>query len=709
MVDIKQLESAAILNKMKEKQIALFFYVFLPVLLIYAAINAWMAQWTIAMVECLVFALGLSVFSIRHKLGNAVCSAVCAALFLILMGILLFIPSIGGVGYIWIFMAPFVVGYLTNAKAGLLWSVGFLVVSCLVGMVMFTNGHVLYYGWDKAIHLPAAFIVSGLFSYVILKFYEQQLNVLAVESVRSKQNEQGLAESEARYRVLLHSSLNGIGVHRHGEWVYVNPAALRMFGAKHFDDIKDIPVINFIHPDYRAMALERYAELKLNKGTVPLVEEKFVRLNGEYFHVEVSTAQLVFAGEPAIALTFKDVSERKTYEAEHQSLQQQLDHAQRLESLGLLAGGIAHDFNNLLAAIAGNAELAKLEVDETSKVNEYINNIDESCVHATDLCKQMLTYAGKGNYELKSVDLNKMVKSMGRLIRASVSNHIELKVKLSKTLSRVKGDAAQLSQVVLNLIVNAADAIGDNNGRLYIKTYETQVTRGMAAKFFNGKALDALPYVVLEVSDNGCGMSKAIQGKIFDPFFTTKEKGNGLGLSAMLGTIRGHQGAVDLQSSPGKGTVFRVFLPLDERYLGTTGNLVETTEIGAWQGDGLVLIVDDDETVRDVATAFVQQMQFEPILADNGRVGVDLFKQYHDKIKAVLLDMTMPVLGGLDAMREMREINKDVPIIIMSGYSEEAAGIHATDKPNGFLQKPFRLKTMKKILYKQTEKKLDDT
>ena len=410
--------------------------------------------------------------------------------------------------------------------------------------------------------------------------------------------------------------------------------------------------------------------------------------------------------EHALMAVAEDVTEGAKYEQDKIKLQPHLEQAQRLESLGVLAGGIAHDFNNLLAAIMGNAELAREKASDSLAVTEYLDNIEEAGDHAAELCKQMLAYAGKGSYKLEVLDANAIVKSMGKLIRASVSDNITMKIKLDSNLPGIEGDLAQMQQLILNFIVNSAEAIGNEPGEIKVTTGSRYVKRDLLDLLYNGRQLPEGEYVIIEVKDSGCGMDRVMQAKIFDPFFTTKNTGSGLGLSAVLGIVRGHYGAIQLFSAPGKGAAFRVFFPATNKQAREPE--VSTVEINAWQGEGTVLIVDDDLRVRKVASTFIEQLHFDIITAEDGKEGVELFRSHHRNLAAVLMDMTMPVMGGLDAMTGMREINADVPIILVSGYSEvEAGSLISDNRPDAFLQKPFKAIDLKKALHEVLEKPSD--
>ncbi|MDQ7002097.1 MAG: response regulator, partial [Ghiorsea sp.] len=238
------------------------------------------------------------------------------------------------------------------------------------------------------------------------------------------------------------------------------------------------------------------------------------------------------------------------------------------------------------------------------------------------------------------------------------------------------------------------------NGQIKISTFKRVLSRKKLGILYNGTHMEEGEYVVLEVKDSGCGMSELLQKKIFDPFVTTKATGNGLGLSAVLGIVKAHNGGLEVHSEEGRGTAFRVFFPIVE-FTQTTSVSLETSEVDCWDGAGLILVVDDDVTVRDVVTSFAEKLNFDVLQAEDGRSGVDMFRQYHHKLKAVMMDMTMPRLGGLDAMREMRAISDVVPIVMMSGYAEsEALNLDSGEQADGFVQKPFRFKDVKKALYK---------
>jgi two-component system, chemotaxis family, CheB/CheR fusion protein len=363
--------------------------------------------------------------------------------------------------------------------------------------------------------------------------------------------------------------------------------------------------------------------------------------------------------------------------------------AQKLESIGLLAGGVAHDFNNLLTGILGNTSLVLEELPESSRLRPLLENVLLASERAADLTRQLLAYSGKGRFYVQSTDLSELVREISSLIQSSIPKKVELRLQLEPGLPMVEVDATQIQQLVMNLVLNGAEAIGEDKvGLVLVSTMLRQVDE----QFIMGNhfAVDTVApgsYVAVQVRDNGSGMDPAIRPHIFDPFFTTKFTGRGLGLAAALGIVRGHRGAIRIETEPGKGTMFEILLPA-----GTTRepNAEEEPAAGELFGAGWVLVVDDEEVVRKTAEAALQRYGYKVLLAGNGKDGVELFRQNARKISLVLLDMMMPVMGGEEALEEIRAIDPLVPVIGSSGYSESVAQERFGGKAlTSFLQKPY--------------------
>jgi signal transduction histidine kinase len=393
-----------------------------------------------------------------------------------------------------------------------------------------------------------------------------------------------------------------------------------------------------------------------------------------------------------------EMSERQRAEEERRKLEVQVQHAQRLESLGVLAGGIAHDFNNLLVGILGNADLALTELPLQSSASQRIEDVKVAAVRAAELTRQMLAYSGKGKFIVEAVNLNELIEEMAHLLQISISKKAVLRFDFEEPLPRIQADPSQVRQVVMNLITNASEAIGEKSGMISIRTDLVRADRRYLSETFMAEKLQVGYYVALEVSDTGRGMEPDIQQKIFDPFFTTKFTGRGLGLAAVLGIVRGHHGTINVCSETGKGTTFKILFPATSEAPPAYEKLAPRT-VENWRGQGLLLVVDDEETVRAVAKSMLERAGFSVLVACDGNAGVELFRRHSDQIVAVLLDLTMPRMNGEETFREMRRIRPDVRVVLTSGYAEQDT-VHqfAVKGLAGFIQKPFQFdKLLEKV------------
>jgi PAS domain S-box-containing protein len=392
-------------------------------------------------------------------------------------------------------------------------------------------------------------------------------------------------------------------------------------------------------------------------------------------------AVMVPGARGGLVLLLHDVTSRKSgEEAAWQT--------QKLESLGVLVGGIAHDFNNLLTGMLGHATMAKARLSPNSAAYDSIHNAVLSAERAAELTKQLLAYTGRGRFEMHPLDLNKLILENGRLLETAIPNHTELLLDLLPNLSRIKGDPSQLQQVLMNLVINAAEATEATGGSVLVKTSEQPMNRAqLAALAFGGETLLPGLYVSLVVRDNGIGMVPETLARIFDPFFSTKAKGYGLGLSATLGIIRTHRGALAVESKPGHGTEFSIYFPVTREQVSEMQD--EQNRIPALQGT--VLVVDDEEAVRRVAHDILTQTGMRVLQAVNGQQGVELFGVHHRELTAVLLDLRMPIMDGRTAYDEMMKIDPSVKVIISSGYSDAEVKEYFVNQTDVlFLNKPYR-------------------
>jgi len=406
-----------------------------------------------------------------------------------------------------------------------------------------------------------------------------------------------------------------------------------------------------------------------------------LRKSGDVFPLALNLNEMHVGGEVYFLGSIRDIGIE-------QIKREKLEHTQRLESLGVLAGGIAHDFNNLLTAILGNAALARSRMDRNSPAIEMLANIEKSSERAAALCKQMLAYSGKGKFIVESLNLTDMIEEMVNLLEVSIQKNVIMRLDLSEQLLPIEADVAQMQQVIMNLVINASEAIENKSGIITIHTGVVAIDEAYIQTIYMDENLSAGRYVVVEISDTGCGMDKDTQKRMFDPFFTTKFTGRGLGMSAILGIVRGHKGAIKVYSELGKGTTFKVLFPCSDCIA------VEQKEISEIavrpQGWGMVLIVDDEETIREIASVILEDVGFSVLTAQDGEDGVAMFRQHQSEIRAVLLDMTMPRLNGAEAFREIRMIDPNVKVVLSSGYNEQDATNRFAGKGlAGFIQKPY--------------------
>jgi PAS domain S-box-containing protein len=355
-------------------------------------------------------------------------------------------------------------------------------------------------------------------------------------------------------------------------------------------------------------------------------------------------------------------------------------HVQKLESIGVLAGGIAHDFNNLLHVVLGNADLARARLPDESPALEHLDEVVRAAQRAGDLTQQLLAYSGRGAVETRPLDLSAEVRDMATLLRTAISKQATLVWELAPDLPAITADAVQIRQVVMNLITNASEALGDAPGQVTLRT-------GVADEG-NGTG-EARSLVFLEVSDTGAGMDTGTLQRIFDPFFSTKFTGRGLGLAAVMGIVESHQGHIRIQTAPGQGTTFRILFPAAP----AAPDCAPRRPSGAqWRGHGTVLVVEDEEGVREVVSRMIERLGFRVITAHDGVEALERFDTHDGAIAAVLLDVSMPRMGGEGVLREIRERRPDMPVLLMSGYTEQEVAsklLADAGDATGFLQKPF--------------------
>lgn len=403
-------------------------------------------------------------------------------------------------------------------------------------------------------------------------------------------------------------------------------------------------------------------------------------------------------GRPARMIgTHVDITELKLANEERVHLERQMQHTQRLESLGVLAGGVAHDFNNLLAAIMGNAELALLDAPVDSPLRVLLEEISRAGRRAAELCRQMLAYSGRVRFAVRPTDLSRMVEELTQMLQVSVSKKVTLRFNLDRGLPEVSADASQMQQVLINLVINASEAIGEQVGTVTISTGCMQASRSYLVSCQVGDPLSPGRYAYMEVADTGAGMDADTLRRVFDPFFSTKFTGRGLGLAAVLGIISSHKGAIHVESASGRGTTFRVLLPVLDSTASNVGGAAPSNS--GWTGQGRILLVDDEEQVRSMGTRILERLGFEVVPARDGREAVERCLAHDGSFACVLLDLTMPVMDGVETLMALRQHYPDLRVVLASGYSEIEVAQRLGDlNISGFIHKPFQIEEFRSQL-----------
>ncbi|RJP38283.1 MAG: response regulator [Desulfobacteraceae bacterium] len=395
-------------------------------------------------------------------------------------------------------------------------------------------------------------------------------------------------------------------------------------------------------------------------------------------------------GDILILVLTKDITEIKLAQFKEKKQEERALQARKLESLGVLAGGIAHDFNNLLAAIMGNTELAKLKSGDNEAASHHLSQVVDAATQAADLCQQLLAYAGLSRLEIRPLDLNLAIRECLALARLSVSKRSTIDIDLCEGVLPALGDISSVRQILLNLLTNASESMGDGAGSIRISSGSNDFDSERLSKMYGGEKLSKGRYAFLIVEDDGPGMDAATAARIFEPFFTTKFTGRGLGLASVMGFIKRLGGAIELETSPGHGTRFTILLPCPDT-LCVCEPEPEVENINTKEM-GVVLVADDELLVRDTLSSILAAMGYKVLKAADGKEAVEIFKREKESIRISFLDVTMPRLDGVKAAAMIRETDPRAPVLFISGY--DAVGVAdglKGDGPAGFLKKPFRM------------------
>lgn len=503
--------------------------------------------------------------------------------------------------------------------------------------------------------------------------------------------EEALEESWERYRGLSEAGFETIFFSEKGICTEQNKNAALMFGYSDSEAIGRAGT-EWIIPEDRDLVMKNMAS-----GYEEPYEVTALRKNGTTFPALIRAKMMHYRGKNVRVTSLSDISDRKKAEEDRLNLERQLLHSQKLESLGVLSGGIAHDFNNLLHALLGNLDIALMRLPQDVPVRKNIDQAIKAAVHAAQLTNMMLAYSGKGLFVIKPLNLTELMEENATMLEAAIPKSITLEQCLDSALPIIKADAGQLQQVIMNLITNASEAIGDQGGKIRLSTgvkdfdQDTLNSSRLAEKQAAGR------YVWMEVCDSGCGMNEEILQKLFDPFFTTKFTGRGLGMSAVLGIIRAHKGAFLVESRMGVGTNIQVLFPVVDDHPNEADQVIESefTESGSVGYSVKVLVVDDEDMIRDVSTAMLEELGYETLAAASGEEAVELFRRESVNIDLVLLDQVMPGMDGVTVFKELRLIRQDIKVLLASGFSQQEVSERFSGLGlNGFLPKPYTLKDL---------------
>ncbi len=530
---------------------------------------------------------------------------------------------------------------------------------------------------------------SAPYGYLLKPFDERTLHSTVEMALYRHRMERELKASESRLSAIIEHALDLVVIlDQFGRVAYSSPSAGRILGYQPGERLGQT-ITDLIFPDDREIFQATFAGLIAEPGSSQVLELRVYHKNGHTRLLEAVThSALEVAGVHGIVVNARDITERRQAEIERLNMEEKVQQSQKLESLGVLAGGIAHDFNNLLMGIMGHAGLALMDTPESHPLRARLHQIELAATRAADLTNQLLAYSGRGKFQVEPLSLSRLVDEMENLLETVISKKAVLEHRFAHDLPPIEGDATQIRQVIMNLITNASDALDERVGTITISTGTMET--GPLTPCLAGTPPDGTS-VFLEIRDTGTGMDPKTLQRIFDPFFTTKFTGRGLGLAAVLGIVRGHQGAIQVQSQPGEGTSFRLLFPRSNRVLDEEQ---WQSQVGqAYQSHGDILVVDDEEAVRSVATATLERCGFKVHTAGNGRDGLSLYHRHSDRIRALVLDLTMPILSGDEVLAQLRSgeaPGATVPVLLSSGYSSsDVAANLQRYMPINFLQKPY--------------------
>lgn len=548
--------------------------------------------------------------------------------------------------------------------------------------------------------LPSVVLAAALFTYFCLTVLLAGFLRKSAENAEKEEARRAIERERAKIATIIDVAADFVGmVDENIRVVYLNQAGRKLLGIGLDEDLGGKVPEDF-HPPEVAEFIQHEAIPEAARNGVWRGETDFVARDGTI--IPASQTIVCHTDEQGKVHGFstiaRDIREQRAAEEERLGFELRLLHGQKLESLGILAGGIAHDFNNILMGIMGAVSLAREDAAPGSKVARFLDTIENSSLRAADICRQMLAYAGRAPFDKKTIDLKPMVEQIVDLLRASIPKSHEIRVDAPSEPLAVSGDGSQLSQVVLNLIKNASDAMGGKAGTIEVRLWRERFAEEELAGGEFEEGLTPGTYVGLEVRDQGCGMSPETQSRIFDPFFSNRTPGHGLGLAAVLGIVRTHGGGIFVESKgEGLGSRFRVVLPASTESV--VPRAVPADSSGATGAGERVLLADDEATIVELVEALLTRAGYRVSTATNGEEAWEEYRRLSEEIRILVLDVNMPKLGGLEVLARVRGMDPTVPVVVTSGYASETEGLDQYSDPNThFLHKPYRPAELLKLL-----------
>jgi PAS domain S-box-containing protein len=520
----------------------------------------------------------------------------------------------------------------------------------------------------------------------------ERVLVCAQDMTEWKRAEKALQESEDWFRAAVEGAPDAVFVQTGNRFAYLNSRALQLFGATNKDELLGQPVIDRFHPDFHEKVLERSGQLNDERQPdIESFEQKYLRLDGSEVWVETTGQPIVYQGKNGALIFVRDITARKQAEAEQERYESQLQQAQKMETVGRLAGGVAHDFNNMLGVILGYSEMALGQISADQPIYKAVQRIQQAAQRSADLTSQLLAFARKQAIAPRVIDLNETVEGMLKMLRRLIGEDTDLIWLPGRNIQSVKMDPAQIDQILANLCVNARDAIA-GEGKVIIETGVASVDEDWCAVHTEAEPGE---YVLLAVSDNGCGMDQETISHLFEPFFTTKDqgKGTGLGLASVYGAVKQNNGFITVDSEPGQGTTFKIYLP---QYVIRTEPLPIQEPVGpAARGHETILLVEDEPTILEMTAVMLERLGYNVLAASSPKEAIRLAGKHSGRIDLLMTDVVMPGMNGRELAENLLALYPALKRLFMSGYTDNVIAHHGVlDKGVHFIQKPFSMQDL---------------